>query len=349
MTSNAQPLVSVVITNFNYERFLAEAVESALAQTYPNVELIVVDDGSTDNSRDVLARFLEQGTCVFKENGGQASAFNEAARYIGGDIVIFLDADDALFPETAGRVVRCMCRAPGTVKVQYRLRVVDADGADTGRCLPPLGVELAEGDVSADALVRPHDLAYPPTSGNAFDAAALKRLLPIPDDHRDFADMYLLNLVPLLGPIATLDGVGGSYRIHDRNSFHSDALDLARVRKLLVRNAAAERHLRELAISTRGVRAPSTTRPASVTDLAQRMISLRLDPHQHPIDGDTRTGLATLGAWAAATRQHPSRGSRVLYPFWFAAMAVAPRRAAAWFAERLHRSWRTASQRAPAP
>ena len=72
----SKPLVSIIINNDNYDRFLAEAIDSALSQTYPNVEVILVDDGSTDRSRDVILCYCDQVTAVFKENGGQASAID---------------------------------------------------------------------------------------------------------------------------------------------------------------------------------------------------------------------------------------------------------------------------------
>src|SRR5207302_4981495 len=89
-------LASVVVNNHNYERFVGEAVESALAQTYPHTEVVVVDDGSTDGSRDVLERFRGDIQLVLKPNGGQRSAFNAGLERSSGDLVCFLDADDTL-------------------------------------------------------------------------------------------------------------------------------------------------------------------------------------------------------------------------------------------------------------
>ena len=90
--------VSIVINNFNYARFVTAAVESALGQNYPNCEVIVVDDGSTNDSRELLERFAGRVQLVFKENGGQASAMNTGFRAAHGALIVFLDSDDALFP-----------------------------------------------------------------------------------------------------------------------------------------------------------------------------------------------------------------------------------------------------------
>jgi len=96
--------VDIVVDNFNYGRFLGEAIDSALAQTHPHVGVIVVDDGSTDESRNVLARYDDRIDVVLKENGGQASALNAGLARCSGDAVIFLDAD-----------VRNACVLPPTI------------------------------------------------------------------------------------------------------------------------------------------------------------------------------------------------------------------------------------------
>src|SRR5262245_61685550 len=95
-----EPLVSIIINNYNYGRFLEEAINSALDQTYRKTEVIVVDDGSTDNSRQVIADHNDQIITVLKDNGGQASAFNAGFIRSHGEIIIFLDSDDILLPQT---------------------------------------------------------------------------------------------------------------------------------------------------------------------------------------------------------------------------------------------------------
>src|SRR5258708_31977138 len=115
-------LVSIVINNFNYARYLAQAIDSALSQTATPVEVVVVDDGSTDNSREVIGGYGDRIVPVFKDNGGQASAVNVGFAHNHRQIVIFLDADDILLPMAAARVAGDFAARPGTVKVRTRMQ-----------------------------------------------------------------------------------------------------------------------------------------------------------------------------------------------------------------------------------
>jgi glycosyltransferase involved in cell wall biosynthesis len=89
---------SVLINNYNYALFLADSIESVLRQTYGVYEIIIVDDGSTDNSREIIelyrSRYPDKIRVVLKENGGQASAFNAGIKVCDGDAICFLDSDD---------------------------------------------------------------------------------------------------------------------------------------------------------------------------------------------------------------------------------------------------------------
>jgi glycosyltransferase involved in cell wall biosynthesis len=100
------PLVSIVIDNFNYARFLPRSIGSALGQTYPHVEVVVVDDASTDGSQDVIRGYGGKVAPVLKErNAGHGAAFNSGFAASRGEIVLFLDADDHLYPHAVERVL----------------------------------------------------------------------------------------------------------------------------------------------------------------------------------------------------------------------------------------------------
>ena len=87
--------LSVVIPNYNYEMFVAEAIESALSIEWADLEVIVVDDGSTDSSREIISRFEKRGVkAIFQENAGPSSAANTGYLKSSGDLVLFLDSDD---------------------------------------------------------------------------------------------------------------------------------------------------------------------------------------------------------------------------------------------------------------
>src|SRR4051812_39241488 len=206
---------SVVVNNFNYGRYVAAAIDSALAQTHPATEVIVVDDGSTDDSRAVIAGYGDRVRAVLKDNGGQGSAFNAGFAASTGDVVCFLDADDVLDPEAMERAVEAF--ADGAAKVHWPLRVIDDDGAWDGTVRP--SGPLSHGDLR-DHIAADGSESYTtvPTSGNAWARWALERVLPLDAErYRLFADGYLCTLVPLYGHVTALDEPLGGYRVHATN------------------------------------------------------------------------------------------------------------------------------------
>ncbi|HEY2334101.1 MAG TPA: glycosyltransferase [Solirubrobacterales bacterium] len=326
MSSNsAGPLVDVVIDNYNYGRFLPFAIDSALAQTHERINVIVVDDGSTDDSHRVLGRYEDRVTVVLKENGGHASAFNAGMERCEGDVVIFLDADDILRPEAAARAAAAFAADDRVVKVQARMNVVDGAGRPTGAVKPPPHVPMPNGDVHEDELAFPFDLPWVPTSANAFRIDAVRRLLPIPEDaFRMCAERYLVHLIALLGPVVSLDEVGASYRVHGSNSYESaePRLDLGRIRFTIRVEQTISAGLLRLA-GELGLSRPD--RILSLADLANRMISLRLEPAEHPVATDGRVSLVVDACRAAARRSNVAMAMKPMFIAWFAAMALAPR------------------------
>lgn len=213
-----RPLASVVVDNYNYAGFLGEAIDSALAQTYDPREVVVVDDGSTDGSREVIARYGDRIVPVLQENRGQAGAFNAGFRASRGDVVAFLDADDVLFPRALERAVPLLDQ-PHTVKVHWPLVEMDEAGRRLGTRQPRR--RLPEGDYRAHVLREgPAGHVFPPTSGNAWKRSFLDRVLPMPEPpFRGLADAYLLTIAPLAGSVSRLARPQGKYRIHDSNVY----------------------------------------------------------------------------------------------------------------------------------
>jgi glycosyltransferase involved in cell wall biosynthesis len=333
--SGWQPLVSIIIDNYNYGQFLPEAIDSALGQTYPKIEVIVVDDGSTDHSREVIASYGAQIIPALKTNGGQASAFNAGFALSRGEIIIFLDADDMLLPSIVEDVAHEFQTNPDIAKVQYRLAVVDAAGAPTGTLIPSERVRMLAGDIRRHVLAFPDDVPYPATSGHAFSADILRRILPAPEQAygRVGADLYLYHLSSLCAPVALLETVGAYYRAHGANNHHVGELDLEQTRQIIVRSAVTHRYIKQFADSVGlGGFPADPAHVRSVTFFAHRMISLKLDSQRHPIAGDTVLGLWFGGIAAAFGRFDVPWPVKLLYAGWFTVMAPAPKPIARYLA-----------------
>src|SRR5258708_24029011 len=138
-------VVRIVINNYNYGRYLRAAIDSAVAQTYQNVEVIAVDDGSTDGSREIIASYERRILPVFKPNGGQGSALNAGFAASRGEIVMFLDADDELLPQAVDQVVKAW--RPGVAKTQFQLELIDERGEPLGSLVPPFNGHIPNGDI----------------------------------------------------------------------------------------------------------------------------------------------------------------------------------------------------------
>jgi hypothetical protein len=318
--------VDIVINNFNYGRFLADAIESALAQTHDACTTIVVDDGSSDESRDVIRSFGDNVVAVFKENGGQASAFNAGFARCRGDIVIFLDADDLLAPDVSEKVSARFSAEGALARVQYRMEVIDASGARTGIVKPPPHVPLAQGDLRRHVLSFPFDVACSATSGNSFSTPVLERIMPVPEAaFRLGADWYLLHLTPLFGTVAALDTIGGYYRIHGSNNYESmhSVLDFDHVRQSIMYAERTSFYIQDFADSLPTL--PSDGSFVSVSSIANRLASLRIEPERHPIRDDTRFRLAIAGMRVSLRRFDVTWPMRALFILWFVGVTIAPR------------------------
>jgi glycosyltransferase involved in cell wall biosynthesis len=121
--------VSIVIPAYNHARYLDEAVESVLEQDYPAVELVVIDDGSTDNTREVLQKYAGRFQILRQDNSGQAATLNRGWQLASGDILGYLSADDMLRPRAVARAVAALAGNPRAVAAYPDFCLIDLSSA----------------------------------------------------------------------------------------------------------------------------------------------------------------------------------------------------------------------------
>jgi len=131
--------LSVIIANYNYRDFVGVAIESALAVDWPDKEVIVVDDASTDDSRSIIEEFRGRISAYFRPKSNQLGTHIFGFEQSTGEIIIFLDSDDLLEPEVM-REVATVWR-PGVSKVQYRMNLINATGTQLGSAIPEFPTE----------------------------------------------------------------------------------------------------------------------------------------------------------------------------------------------------------------
>ena len=135
-TATRTPLVSVIIPVYNGDRYIVQAVESALGQTFTNLEIIVVDDGSTDSTHQVLQPYLDRIRYIYQENQGAAIARNRACQLAKGEFLAFLDADDYFLPSKLEKQVACFDADSTLDMVQTGWLIVDEKGREISAVKP---------------------------------------------------------------------------------------------------------------------------------------------------------------------------------------------------------------------
>jgi len=222
---DVNPQVSVILTSYNYERYVSESIRSVFSQTYRNIQLIVVDDGSSDNSVAVIEEVMRD--CPFpcevicKTNGGQSSAFNAGFQHATGNVVAFLDSDDYWHADRLEKVIDFMRLFPGGAVYQHQL--------DTGLGLKrnslmsadifPLWIEWGGGVLN---LADDHDglliAPFVPTSGLTFPKVVLDKVFPIPDALITCPDAFLTRTSVVHGPLISIPATLGVWRDHGENA-----------------------------------------------------------------------------------------------------------------------------------
>lgn len=228
------PLVSAIIPVYNGERFIREAIDSVLGQTYPAVECLVIDDGSVDGTPEILATYGTSITVVRQPNGGVSAARNAGVAASSGELIALLDADDRWRPDKIARQVAALSHDPAIGLVYSGFDVVDADLRRRYTILPSRwedrirGVVLHEGygiGLSFTGLLRrqvfdvvgPFDLGLS-TSADADYAWRVSR------QYR----------------VVGVDGALAQYRQHGRSQMHDDLAALEHDMSLMVSRAAPE-------------------------------------------------------------------------------------------------------------
>jgi glycosyltransferase involved in cell wall biosynthesis len=223
--------VSILIDTYNHERCIEEAVSSALAQDFPAAdrEILVVDDGSTDRTPEILSKFASQVRILRKPNGGQASAFNQGIPECQGEIVAFLDGDDWWTPNKLSAVVGAFSTNPAVGLVGHSITEVLADGArrsELVRDAPRFRI-----DSLAGARIFRQRKSFLGTSRMAYRGDLLRRIGPVPEALVIEADEFLFTLGALFSEVLLLREPLTFYRLQGQNLFQLSNHNLASLRR----------------------------------------------------------------------------------------------------------------------
>jgi len=217
---------SVLIDTYNHERFIEQAIVSVLEQDFPAAdrEIIVVDDGSTDRTPEIVRKFEPRVRLLRKENGGQASAFNAGIPECKGEIVAFLDGDDWWAAPKLSRVAAVFAEAPEVGMVGHGFYQADSDGTVQARIVPERLFHL-----SARSLVDAREFArlkgFFGTSKVAYRRSVLERILPVPEELIIEADEFLWTVAICLTNAMLIPEPLFYYRFHAANFFMSQDRD----------------------------------------------------------------------------------------------------------------------------
>ncbi|MGU3541638.1 glycosyltransferase family 2 protein [Methylobacterium sp. A52T] len=234
------PKLAVIITCYNYENFVGRAIQSVVGQGNDSCEIVVIDDGSTDDSWSIIQR---SGVAAFRiPNGGQRAACLYGLSKTRAPFLLFLDADDELLPGAVDRILAEL--APTVAKLQFCLRCVDSTGAILVDPYPALDAFRGQ-DGTVNDILRSGVYQTPPTSGNVFRRDVCDLLHQCEYDQA--VDGVILLAAPFMGEIVSLSESLGLYRVHGRNDSGLGRVpQAATFERDLQRFQSRSRHLRNL-------------------------------------------------------------------------------------------------------
>jgi glycosyltransferase involved in cell wall biosynthesis len=309
-----------VITNYNYARFVGAAVESALALRWEDVEVVVVDDGSTDDSVQVLQQYADRVNVIRTENRGQREAANRGFAATSGDVVVFLDADDLLPPELAERLAAVW--TPSVSKVQLRMQRIDEAGVPFGRPFPDWRSVPTSADVRR-WVVHTSAQPTPPGSGNAYARWFLERIFPLDASLGRAADSGCLAAAPFHGEVVTLPDVVVGYRKHGSNDSDLLADDSRFEREVAAARARWRFAQRSVGIPEDRIDERPLYRSRELLQL--RAATARLSPGRAVLAHDGRRRLLIDALRSPAHPGPEAWRTRLLIMSWCLAVLVVPR------------------------
>ena len=237
-----EPLLAVIITSYNYEKFIANAIDSVLCQLNDQVELIIVDDGSKDNSWEIIKSYNIEKSFLL-ENGGQAKACLFGIQQSKASFFLFLDSDDALAPGALSEILKYL--DPKIAKIQFSLIPIDAEGTVIGPPTPTLANYRRRQEL-INEITNTGTYTSPPTSGNVF----CRELCEIVEEvnYEISIDGVTLIAAPLYGDVVSISKPLGYYRIHGGGySGQGTKLTVGRIRNDCKRFTNRLNHLFEIA------------------------------------------------------------------------------------------------------
>jgi len=243
-----RPVFSVLMANRNYGHFIEEALDSILQQTFParEIEIIVIDDGSTDDSREKLKKYEDRVTCIYKENGGQAAAFNRGVAVSKGEFVAFLDADDYWHSQKLQQVFEEFRKSDSVDFVYHYMAVINNDHHLIDWYIYPVP-SSEEGTQSGKRYLNSYLSGtlpwFAPTSGMTIRAECLKKAIPWPEDLRA-PDVYLHYVLPFYTrELRLIKKPLGYYRLHGNNISGGNLLTVRKLSHAINNIVMVEKHV----------------------------------------------------------------------------------------------------------
>jgi glycosyltransferase involved in cell wall biosynthesis len=304
-------MISVVIPCYNYAQYVGEAIQSVISQDYPYKEIIVVDDGSTDNSWEVITNFQDSVRTLKVINGGPLKACLAALELATGEYIYILDADDILIgPGALSTAAAALEKRPS--KLQFPLLPVNAMGKAVSSAFPRFQEDYSTKQMIDEIRIRGSYLT-PPTSGNIYrrDVFALAHEV----DYEIWTDGVAYLASPFFGDVVTIRIPLALYRIHQSNQSMTAPLNAERLREERSRVHARLNHLRKILPPEMSGQIPrAETLFGSYQNIALEYVAIGKRPSSELI----------AAALKALFREQKSGIQRTFIASWLILLGVAP-------------------------